>query len=188
MSSRADLRWKVFPTRDTLRHLITKNFIVCGAICIRTNAARSVRGFNPALKWGEDWEFWCRLAVLGDFAAMTEEVVLLYRQHFNSANFYLRNSPLRPNFKAIDAVYANAAIQKRFPPAELKRWRRLAQIDSFWTGARNAYAQGKMKTFLTCLIVGAFRYPDSVLRPRLVYLFIRALQQQVVGPARSAGP
>ena len=73
LSERADLAWKLFPADDTLRYLVSKNFIVCGAICIRTDAARSVRGFNPALKWGEDWEFWCRLAVLGDFAAMPDE-------------------------------------------------------------------------------------------------------------------
>jgi len=184
ISSRADLRWKMFPAKDTLRYLITKNFIVCGAICIRTDAARSVGGFNAALKWGEDWEFWCRLAVLGDFAAMADDVVLLYRQHFNSANFYLRNSPLRPNFKAIDAVYSNPAIRNRLSPAELKRRRRLAQIDSFWTGARNTYVHGRVTAFVMCLIVGALRYPDSVLRPRLVYLFVRALLRQRRAPAR----
>ena len=112
---------KLFPAQDTLRYLVSKNFIVCGAICIRTDAARSVHGFNPTLKWGEDWEFWCRLAVLGDFAAMPDDVVLLYRQHFSSANFRLKNSPLRPNFKAIEAVYSNPAIQQRFSRGELRR-------------------------------------------------------------------
>ena len=188
LSERADLAWKLFPAHDTLRYLISKNFIVCGAICIRTDAARSVRGFNPSLKWGEDWEFWCRLAVLGDFAAMRDDVVLLYRQHFSSANFRLKNSPLRPNFKAIEAVYSNPAIRQRFSPGELKRRRRLAQIDAFWTGARNACVHGRMIEFWICLIVGALRYPDSVLRPRLVYLFFRALQQQIGRPAgRRAG-
>ena len=82
LSTRSDLRWKLFPAGDTLRHLIAKNFIVCGAICIRTDAARAVHGFNPALKLGEDWEFWCRLAVLGDFAAMPNDIALIYRQRF----------------------------------------------------------------------------------------------------------
>jgi len=183
LSDRSDLPWKIFPGSDTLRHLIAKNFIVCGAICIRTEAARMVRGFNTTLKWGEDWEFWCRLAVMGDFAAMPGEVVLLYRQHFTSTNFKLRNSPLRPNFRAIDAVYSNPAIRDRFPPAELRRRRRLAQIDGFWTGARNACVHGRMLEFWCCLIVGALRYPDSILRPRLVYLFVRALRQQIGRPA-----
>jgi glycosyltransferase involved in cell wall biosynthesis len=182
LSDRDDLPWKIFPGEDTLRHLIAKNFIVCGAICIRTEAARSVRGFSPALKWGEDWEFWCRLAVLGDFVALPGDVVLLYRQHFSSANFKLKNSPLRPNFKAIEAVYSNPAVQARFSSAELKSRRRLAQIDAFWTGARNACVHGRIIEFWICLLVGALRYPDSVLRPRLVYLFLRALRQQIGRP------
>jgi glycosyltransferase involved in cell wall biosynthesis len=179
LSSRADLRWKMFPADDTLRNLIAKNFIVCGAICIRTDATRAVSGFNPKLKLGEDWEFWCRLAVLGDFAAMRDEVVLLYRQRFNSANYSLRKSPLRPDYRAIDAVYANPAIGRRFSPGELRYRRRLAEIDAFWAGARNEYVQGRMIGFLKYVATGTFWYPDSIFRPRLVYLFLRGLIQHI---------
>ena len=177
LSTRADLRWKLFPATDTLRQLIAKNFIVCGAICIRTDAARAVAGFNPALRLGEDWDFWCRLAVLGDFAAMPNDVVLLYRQRFSGANRRLRRSPLHPNFEAIDAVYSNPAIRQRFSPIELKSRRRLAEIDAFWAGARNEYTEGRVMRFLAYLVIGVYRYPDSILRPRLVYLFFRGLQQ-----------
>ncbi len=185
LSTRSDLRWKLFPADDTLRHLVAKNFIVCGAICIRTEAARAVHGFNPALKLGEDWEFWCRLAVLGDFAAMPDHIALIYRQRFVSANYGLRKSPLRQNFEAIDAVFSDPAIQQKFPAAELKRRRRLAEIDAFWAGARNEYVRDRAIGFLRHLIVGAVCYPDSILRPRLVYLFLRGLVQHV---ARSTNP
>jgi glycosyltransferase involved in cell wall biosynthesis len=182
LSTGADLRWKLFPASDTLRHLVAKNFIVCGAICIRTDAARAVEGFNPTLKLGEDWEFWCRLAVLGDFAAMPDHVALQYRQRFASANYRLRKAPLRQNFEAIDAVFSNPAIRQKFTPAELKRRRRLAEIDAFWAGARNEYVRNHAFGFLGHLIVGAFCYPDSVLRPRLVYLFVRGLLQHLRRP------
>jgi glycosyltransferase involved in cell wall biosynthesis len=185
LSTRADLRWKLFPADNTLRYLIAKNFIVCGAICIRTDAARSVRGFNPALKLGEDWEFWCRLAVLGDFAAMSDDIVLLYRQRFNSANYRLRISPLRQNSHAIEAVYANPAIRRRFTPIELKHRRRLAVIDAFWAGARNEYVQGRIVEFLKYFTIGVLRYPDSIFRPRLVYLFLRGMQQHIWRPVGS---
>jgi glycosyltransferase involved in cell wall biosynthesis len=188
LSTTDDLRWKMFPTENTLRELIAKNFIVCGAICIRTQAARAVRGFNPALKLGEDWEFWCRLAVLGDFAAMPDHVALKYRQRFSSANYRLRKTPLRQNFEAIAAVFSNPAIQQKFAPAELKLRRRLAEIDGFWAGARNAYVQGRKIAFLGYLVLGALYYPDSILRPRLVYLFIRALSQPIKRPAPALSP
>ncbi len=183
LSRRTDLPLKTFPAADTLRNLVAKNFIVCGAICIRTEAARRVRGFNPELKWGEDWEFWCRLAVLADFAAMPNDVVLMYRQHGGSANFRWRNSPIRPDYKAIEAVYSNADIQRRLPAAELKHRKRLAHIDAFWTAARNAYVQGRTIEFLTYMLVGALRYPDSVFRPGLVYLFLRGLRRPKPQPA-----
>lgn len=123
--------------------------------------------------------------MLGDFAPMPNDVVLLYRQRFGSANFRWRRSPLQPNFHAIEIIYSNPAIQRRFSRAELSRRRRLAEIDAFWTGARNEYAQGRMLKFLAYMAVGALRYPDSILRPRLVYLFVRGLQQQMERPPRS---
>ncbi len=182
LSTTSDLRWKLFPAGDTLRHLIAKNFIVCGAICIRTEAARAVQGFNPKLKLGEDWEFWCRLAVLGDFAAMPDHVALKYRQRFASANYRLREAPLRQNFEAIEAVFSNPAIRLQFTPAELNHRRRLAEIDAFWAGARNEYVRNRGFGFVRHLIVGALCYPDSVLRPRLVYLFLRGLLQHLRRP------
>jgi glycosyltransferase involved in cell wall biosynthesis len=186
LSTRSYLRWKMLPAGDTLRNLIAKNFI-SGAICVRTEAARTVGGFNATLALGEDWEFWCRLAALGDFAAMPDDIILMYRQRFSSASYKLRESPLRPNCEAIDAIYANPAIRQRFSFAELKRRRRLAEIDSFWAGARNQYVQGQMRGFLAYLAIGALRFPDSILRPRLVYLFFRGLEQHVNRSARRRG-
>jgi glycosyltransferase involved in cell wall biosynthesis len=187
LSTGTDLRWKLFPASDTLRHLVAKNFIVCGAICIRTEAARAVEGFDTTLKLGEDWEFWCRLAVLGDFAAMPDHVALQYRQRFASANYRLRKTPLRQNFESIDAVFSNPAIRRKFTPAELKHRRRLAEIDAFWAGARNEYVRNRTLSFLKHLIVGAFWYPDSALRPRLVYLFVRGLLQHLRRPQPARG-
>jgi glycosyltransferase involved in cell wall biosynthesis len=187
LSEGADLRWKYFPATDTLRHLVAKNFIVCGAICIRTEAARAVAGFNATLRLGEDWEFWCRLAVLGDFAAMPDHIALQYRQRFASANYRLRKTPLRQNFDAIDAVFSNPAIRQKFTPAELKHRRRLAEIDAFWAGARNEYVRNRAVSFFRHLIVGVLWYPDSVLRPRLVFLFVRDLLRHLRRPQPASG-
>jgi hypothetical protein len=80
-------------------------------------------------------------------------------------------------------VYSHTAIAQRVPAVELKRRKRLAHIDAFWTAARNAYVQGRTIEFLTYLCVGALRYPDSILRPGLVYLFLRGLRRAKALPA-----
>lgn len=41
LSTRSHLRWRIFPTDNTLRHLAAKNFI-SGAICMRTDDARKI--------------------------------------------------------------------------------------------------------------------------------------------------
>jgi glycosyltransferase involved in cell wall biosynthesis len=187
LSKRSHLRLKQLPRGDTLRHLIAKNF-VCGAIAIRTEAARAAGGFDTSLKLGEDWEFWCRLALTGDFATMPDDVLLLYRQRFSSANYKLRTSPWRPDYLALDVIYANAAIRRLFPGRELKRRRRLAEIDMFWVGARNEYIQGRTGGFIKYLVLGALRYPDSIFRPRLVYLFIRGLRLPYYRARAAADP
>ena len=183
LSTPANLRWKMFPAADTLRHLIAKNFIACGAICIRTEAARAVGGFDPTLKLGEDWEFWCRLAVLGDFVAPCPTVSL-----------FCIDSALAARTIAFDNRYCVRisrrstrcfripAIRRKFSTAELKRRRRLAEIDAFWAGARNEYVRDRTCRFLKHIVVGALYYPDSILRPRLVYLFLRGLPQHLRRP------
>ena len=97
---------------------------------------------------------------------MPDHVALKYRQRFASANYRLREAPLRQNFEAIEAVFSNPAIRLQFTPAELNHRRRLAEIDAFWAGARNEYVRNRGFGFVRHLIVGALCYPDSVLRPR----------------------
>ena len=101
------------------------------------------------------------MAVLGDFAAMPDDIILMYRQRFNSANYRLRKSPLRPNFKAIDVIYSHPEIRRRFTSGDLQRRRRLAEIDVFWVGARNEYVHGRMIDFLAYSTSACFGIPTA---------------------------
>lgn len=178
LSSMTAQRRRIIPQRETLRHLLAKNFIVNGgALCIRTAAARNVGGFNPALRLGEDWDFWCRLAILSDFLALPEQNLLLYRQRPTGANFRLRGGPFNPNFEALEVIFSNEDIQRRFDQRELKRFRRLAEINSFWAACRNHYSQGNHRIFLTYLAAGLIRYPESLFKFRSVYLFFAAARR-----------
>ncbi len=176
LGSHAPSVLKDLPESDTLHHLICKNIIVNGgALCIRTAAARAVEGYDPTLRFSEDWEFWCRLAALGDFVALSDFVALKYRLRRSSANKTLAGTPFRPNLQAIDVIYAASALRTRFPARELRRCRRLAEVNVHWAAARNELTEGRLLQFAKYLLAGAVRYPDSLFQPRLIYLFFRGL-------------
>lgn len=175
---------------DTLSQLIQGNFIVNGGtLCIRTAAAREVGGFDPALKLGEDWEFWCRLAVLGDFVAMPGFTAMKYRQRISGANVRLTGSGIRPNFEAVDRIFQNAAITGRYPAPAIAAARYNACRMVFWTAARNKLMAGDWFSFLQYAAVGAFRYPPSASQFRAVRRYAASLLAilRLGGGARSNG-
>ena len=174
-SGGAPSKFRFAPETDTLRALLTKNFIVVGSICVRTDLARQVGGFDPSLKLGEDWEFWCRLALHGDFSRLDDYAPLFYRQRASGANTRLRRSAREITYPALDAIFSNEEIRQRFDEAELRKRRRSAEMDMFWTSARLALACGAYGRFAEYALVGLIRYPDSLFKFRMIYLFFRGV-------------
>ncbi len=161
------------PETDTLKHLIGKNFIVNGGtLCVRSRVAREVGGYDASLKLGEDWEFWCRLAERGDFLPLRDTIVLLYRQSPAGAQMRLRGTAKRPNFAAVDAIHRREELRRRFSEQELRYRRRLAELDTYWSAARNELVRRNWKGFAEYLARGAVRYPDSLLQWRLMKPFL----------------
>jgi glycosyltransferase involved in cell wall biosynthesis len=176
LGSPAPAAFKQLPAKDTLRHLLCSNFIVNGgALCIRTAAARRVGGYDPKLRFGEDWEFWCRLAALGDFVALLDFVALQYRLRVAGANRALAGSPFHPNLEALDVIYRAPAPRERFSATELRRFRRLAESNVHWAAARNELIEGRLLRFGAYLLAGALNYPDSVFQWRRTWAFFRGL-------------
>jgi hypothetical protein len=164
------------PATDTLRHLLRKNIIVNGgALCIRTEAARRVGGYDARLRFAEDLEFWCRLAALSDFVPISGGAVLKYRLRRSGANWNLAGTPFHPNLEALEVIFAAPALRERFSKRELRRYRRLAEINTHWLAARNALTERRLGRFAQYLVAGALRYPDSALQWRLIYVFFRNL-------------
>ena len=106
---------------------------------------------------------------------MTDRVVLKYRLRRSGANWKLAGTPFRPDFDPLEVIFAAPALRRRFTERELRRYRRLAEINTHWLGARNALTERRLIRFAQYLLAGALRYPDSVLQWRLIYLFFRNL-------------
>lgn len=161
---------RLLPRDKTLWHLLAKNIIVNGgALCIRTEAARAVGGFKTDLKLGEDWEFWCRLALLGDYIPIQNLVAVDYRQTSTGGNRQQRGSILKPNFTAVEAIYAIPDLALRFSSYDLSQRKRKAKIDSYWSSAKFELTHQNYWRFTGYLFAGLIMYPDSILQPKLIY-------------------
>ncbi|MBO9445912.1 glycosyltransferase [Ruegeria sp. R14_0] len=166
------------PEQDQLAALLRKNFVVNGgALALRTDVARQVGGYDTSLTNGEDWEFWCRAALIGPFHVMEGPALLYYRQVASGANFKTRAPAFARRVASIEKVAANPAMQQRFGP-KLRRLLRARQIDVFWSGVRNQYQYGRKPRALFEGVCGMFMYPDSVLRPKLIWRFMRSLDRR----------
>jgi glycosyltransferase involved in cell wall biosynthesis len=171
---------------DTLRHLMHRNvFVNGGTVCIRTGAARAVGGFTERLSFGEDWEFWCRLALLGDFVALPGVVALGYRQRPDGANHRKAGTATRPNFSPVNAIFSNVMISSHFTAEEVRRARRVAEANVFWAAARNALANGGVWNFFGYLMVGAVRHRAGMMNPKLALRYAASIMRLAIVPGAS---
>ncbi len=167
------------PQQDQLAALLRKNFIVNGgALAVRTDIARQSGGFDEDLKNGEDWEFWCRVALIGPFVVVDGPALLLYRQVASGANYMTRGPVFSRRVPCIDKVAENPEMQKEFG-SRLPHLLRARQIDVFWTGVRNQYQYGRKPAALFEGLCGMLMYPDSLFRPKLIWRFVRSLDRRV---------
>lgn len=132
------------PSGNVLHLIVQRNFVAyTGATLIRKAAVVKAGGLRTDLVLAQDWEFWCRLATVGDFVFAGPQVVMEYRMHHASVARSLGADPENQR-AAIEAVFNNPAIRERLDKNTLKialntRWRDarvFAAIELMRTGQR----------------------------------------------------
>jgi GT2 family glycosyltransferase len=167
----------LLPVTGQLEALLKKNYIVNGgALAIRVDAARASGGYDESLRYGEDWEFWCRLLLKGGIAPVQGGPVLHYRQVAEGANYRARGSALARDVPCLNAVAKNAEIRAQVGGG-LTRLLRARRIDIFWSGVRATYQFGSKFRALATAALGVLLYPDSMARPGLAMRFLRTLRR-----------
>lgn len=162
-------------TDGHLEKLLRKNFVVNGgALAIRREAIAKSGTYDPDLSYGEDWEFWCRLAELGDFAIVEGAPVLAYRQVSSGANYRARGSVMAWGLDCINKLYSRQSLRDQLG-RKLPRYLRSRRIDIFWSGVRSEFQFGSRFRAFLIAFAGLFVYPDSVLRPSLAIRFVKSL-------------
>jgi glycosyltransferase involved in cell wall biosynthesis len=134
------------PQGLVLPRLLTRNrFVNGGQLLISANAAAEAGPFRTDLHYGEDWEYWCRLALLGAFAAARDpRPVLFVREHEGSACHTLATSADAYR-QALDAIHANPVLQERLGRTHLARLRRKAEAEIAWAVGRELVRHGSLR-------------------------------------------
>ena len=141
-----------FPAGDIVERLLVENLFANGGhLLIRTTAIAAIGGFRDDLRFGEDWEYWCRLALAGSFAVVPGEASLLFVRQ-RSTGAYLRMATDPDAFTpCTQAIFGAPALIRRMGPARLAALRARTEAECCWIVGRESLRHGATGTGLTWL-------------------------------------
>jgi glycosyltransferase involved in cell wall biosynthesis len=130
--------------RDLLARLVVQNqFANGGHVLIRRSAARRAGTFRPGVVYGEDWDYFVRLALQGPFAFVPTRAPLLFvRSRADGAYRRLAADPAA-FAPCMAAIFGNPGLEARFGPARLAALRRRAEAENAWIVGRELVRQGR---------------------------------------------
>lgn len=144
-----------------LPRLLERNLFANGGhLLIRRASLERAGGFRPGLAYGEDWELWCRLALLGPFAPVPgANPALFVRQRASGAT--LRMATTAGSFRpSMDAIFGNPDLVARFGDGPLAVLRRRAEAENDWVVGRELVRHGRAAEGRAWLRRSAFAKPS----------------------------
>jgi glycosyltransferase involved in cell wall biosynthesis len=132
-----------FPQGDILDLLLVQNLLANGGhLLVRRTAFEAAGGFHPAIRYGEDWECWIRLALQGRFARVAGRDPLLFvRERQGSAYRRMARDPAA-FAPAMTAIWGNPALVARLGPARHARIRARAEAENAWVVGKELIRHG----------------------------------------------
>ncbi len=177
-----------FPAGDLTERLLVENLFANGGhLLIRTHAIRAAGRFRGDLRFGEDWEYWCRLALLGPFAVVPGPALLFVRQRSSGAFLRMATDPgsLAP---CTEAIFNNPELARRLDPHRLSALRALTDAENNWIVGREQVRHRRRAAGLRCLR-RSFQVHPSLKRGILLVLahLLPVLPHRLAGPFRPYG-
>jgi glycosyltransferase involved in cell wall biosynthesis len=168
---------------DLLEALLVRNLFANGGhLLIRRHVLEAAGPFDPSLSYGEDWEYWTRLARLGTFAATrTRAPMLFVRERHDSA---CRNMAVRPEAfgPCMNAIFNAPELKSNFSAATLAELRRRAEAENHWVVGRELIRHGRVAEGRQFLRRSVLAVPGV---KRLALLTSVSLPMLRIGPFRS---
>ncbi len=173
-----------FPEGDIVERLLVENLFANGGhLLVRRSAIDAIGLFRGDLRFGEDWEYWSRLALSGAFAVVPGAAPLLFVRQ-RSSGAYLRMATDPEAFgPCVRAIFGNPALAGRLSPARLARLLADTESENSWIVGRELVRHGQRAA-------GAARLRRSFRRrPRLKRALLLVVAHLMpVWPERFAGP
>ena len=133
-----------FPAGDILDRLLVRNLFANGGhVLIRADAVSLAGRFRADIAYGEDWDYWCRLALAGRFVTVPGPAPLLFvRQRRGSAYLRMASNPLA-FAPCMQAIFGNPALIARLGAARATRLRAQAEAENRWIVGRELIRHGR---------------------------------------------
>src|SRR3954447_1410111 len=137
---------RVMSGLDAYRFILAWSPNPCSSGAIyRTDAFRKIGGFEPAIKWGEDWEIWLRFAQHWE-VAYWDAISALYRIHGESTTAHeIRENRLCFGY---DAVFRRAAEVCKDPAVKPQLRRAFLRVARLYAGAASREVWGLRSKWL----------------------------------------
>ncbi len=129
---------------DILSRLLVRNLFANGGhVLVRAEAVRDVGGFRSDLAYGEDWEFFTRIATQGRFSRVPgRHPVLFVRRRPNGAYQRMATDPASFG-PCMEAIFASKALLARFGAGRLAAIRARTEAENAWVIGRALLAHGR---------------------------------------------
>ena len=179
------------PAGDVLVRLLIGNcFANGGHVLIRRGAALWAGRFNTRLTFGEDWDYFVRLALTGPLMPMPGRAPVLFVRGRADGAYRSRVADLAAYGPAARAIFGNPDLQARLPPHRLAALDRAGRAEKAWIAGRALLDGGSRPEGLRLLRQSVWRRPTARRIGLLLALHLRGFRRrtaaQDAGARRSA--
>jgi glycosyltransferase involved in cell wall biosynthesis len=132
------------PQGDLLERLVVQNrFANGGHLLIRRGAIEASGSFRTDLLYGEDWEYWVRIAMTGEFVAVRSPAPLLFVRERPDGAYVSRAADPQAYRPAMAAIRQIPGLAERIGPDRLAAMARKAEAEMAWTVGRELIRHGR---------------------------------------------
>ena len=173
------------PQGCLLERLLTRNLFANGGhLLVRREAVEASSGFRDDLTFGEDWEYWTRLALQGEFVAVPSPAPVLFVRERSGSACASRATDPTAYTHAMNAIHRNPAIAARIDPARRILLARRAQAEMAWAIGRELIRHGRQRDGLHWL---SLSIRDAPSLKRLILMGLSRTRQRPFRPYPTPG-